>query len=159
QDEEAFQALVHRHGPMVLGVCRRVLHNSHDAEDAFQAAFLVLARRADTVRKHESLGSWLHGVAYHVAAKARDRATTRQKHERRAGSPPTPDPLAEVTGRELLTVLDEELQKLSGVYRAPLVLCFLEGKTRDEAAGLLGWSLSTLQRRLERARKCLAARL
>src|SRR5262245_41381493 len=148
-DEEAFGTLVRRYGPLVLGVCRRVLGNRHDAEEAFQATFLVLARRASSIRKQEALGSWLHAVAYRAAIRARLHATTRQQRDRHALPRRSPDPLAEVTGRELASVLDEELQQLGERYRAPLVLCYLEGKTRDEAAQQLGWSLGTFKRRLE----------
>src|SRR5262249_29462731 len=138
-EEEAFAALVRRHGPLVLGVCRRVLRNPHDAEDAFQAAFLVLARKAHAIRQHASLGCWLYRVAYHTAAQARRRLADRQRYERQAVPRAPADPLAEVTGRELLALLDEELQQLPERLRAPLVLCSLEGRTRDEAAAELGW--------------------
>src|SRR5262249_50123412 len=104
REEAAFRTLLARHGPLVLAVCRRGLHNYHDAEDAFQATFLVLARRAGSIAKQGSVASWLHGVAYHVASKARAHAAARRLRERRAGSPPSSDPLEEVTGRELATV-------------------------------------------------------
>src|SRR5262249_20892093 len=169
RDEAAFAALVRRHGPLVLGVCRRVLGNWHDAEDAFQATFLVLARKAGSIAKRESVGGWLYQVAYHMAIRARKRAAARRQHERKAAplsaaAPPRrdgkgKDPLAELTGRELLTVLDEEVQKLPERYRSAVVLCYLEGQTRDQAAQRLGWSLSTLQRRLEAARELLRKRL
>jgi RNA polymerase sigma factor (sigma-70 family) len=158
-DEAAFGELVRRHGPLVLGVCRRVLHNHHDAEDAFQATFLVLARRAASISP-EAVGCWLHRVAYHAALKARLRLTARQRRERQArSSASAADPLVDVTARELVTVLDEELQRLPERQRSPLVLCYLEGKTRDEAAQQLGWSLGTLKRRLEQGREYLRARL
>jgi RNA polymerase sigma factor (sigma-70 family) len=159
QEEAAFAALVERHGPLVLGVCRRVLGNAHDAEDAFQATFLALARRAASVRGRASLGGWLYRVAYRTALRARSRAAARATREQKAGSRPTADPLAEVTGRELLTVLDEELQRLPEEYRTPLVLCYLREKTGEEAARELGWPLRTLQRRLEEGRKRLRSRL
>jgi RNA polymerase sigma factor (sigma-70 family) len=159
RDPAAFEALLRRHGPLVLGVCRRVLANRQDAEDAFQATFLVLAQRVGSIRKQDALASWLYGVAYRVAVKARARSLRRQKHEARAAGCGGADPLAELTGRELTAVLDEELQRLPESYRAPLVLCYLEGKTRDEAAAVLGWSLSTLQRRLEKGRGRLRLRL
>src|SRR5262249_49890875 len=112
RDEGAFGELVRRHGPLVLGGCRRVLHHAHDAEGAFQATFLVLARRATSIGSN-SVGGWLHRVAYHAALKARLRSATRQRHENRAGSPASAnDTLVDVTGRELVTVLDEELQRL-----------------------------------------------
>jgi len=133
RDEAAFTALVGRHGPLVWGVCRRLLSDAHDAEDAFQATFLTLARKAASIRKPGAVGPWLYGVAARSAAQARtDRA-------RRAGKaapvPASPaDPLAELTGRELSALLDEELARLPERCRAPLVLCYLEGQTRDEAA-------------------------
>jgi RNA polymerase sigma factor (sigma-70 family) len=159
RDEGAFAALVKRHGPLVLGVCRRVLGNLTDAEDAFQATFLVLARKAAAIANQSSLPCWLYQVAYHTAAKARARKASRRAHEARAERQAGADPLAEVTGRELLSVLDEELQRLPERNRAPLVLCYLEGKTRDEAARELGWSLGTLKRRLEQGRDRLRQRL
>jgi RNA polymerase sigma factor (sigma-70 family) len=161
-EEAAFEALVRRHGPLVWGVCRRVLRSPHDAEDAFQATFLVLAQKAASVGRRGSLGGWLHRVAFHAALKARVRAA----NSRRAGSVgdrrepgSTPDPLAEVTGRELLAVLDEELARLPEKYRAPLVLCYLQGKTCDEAARDLRRSVRTLKRHLELGRNRLRARL
>jgi RNA polymerase sigma factor (sigma-70 family) len=159
REEAAFAALVKRHGPLVLGVCRRVLHDWHGAEDAFQATFLVLARKAGTVDRTGAVAAWLHQVAYRVAIKERARSASRQRRERAAGSERLADPLAEITGRELLTALDEEVQRLPEKYRAPLVLCYLEGRTGDEAARHLSCALRTLQRRLEQGRKCLRARL
>jgi RNA polymerase sigma factor (sigma-70 family) len=159
RDEAAFAALVRRHGAMVLGVGRRLLHDGHAAEDVFQATFLILARRAASIRKKQALGSWLYGVAYRVAARSRDAAAGRRCRERRASALPPTDPAAEVTWRELGAVLDEELLRLSDRHRAPLVLCFLEGKTQDEAARELGCCKSTLRRRLERGRDLLRRRL
>src|SRR5262245_26765118 len=160
QDEAAFAALVHRHGAMVLAACRRVLHNPHDAEDACQATFLILAHKAAAIRKRDALGSWLHGVAVRVA---RD---LRAKLARRAARPLTAgDDVARPEGTEALTwnevreALDEELRRLPEHYRAALVLCYLEGRSRDEAALQLGWSLPTLRGRLERGRALLHARL
>jgi RNA polymerase sigma-70 factor (ECF subfamily) len=158
-EQAAFEVLVRRHGPLVLGVCRRVLHNPHDAEDAFQATFLALARRAGSAGRRASLGTWLYRVAYHTALRARKQTAVRRKHEDQAPPREQRDPLAEVSGRELLAVLDEELHKLPERLRVPLVLCYLEGKTRDEAARELGWSLGTLKRRLEQARASLRARV
>jgi RNA polymerase sigma factor (sigma-70 family) len=159
REEAAFEALVRRHGPLVLGVCRRVLHNTHDAEDAFQATFLALARQAASAGRRASLGTWLYHVAYLTALRARGRSDARRRRE--ASAPPRgqADPLAEVTGRELMTVLDRELHDLPERLRSPLVLCYLEGKTRDEAARELGLSLGTLKRRLEQGRAILQARL
>jgi RNA polymerase sigma factor (sigma-70 family) len=159
RDQTAFAALVQRHGPLVLGVCRRVLHNGHDAEDALQATFLVLARKARSISRPEAVGSWLYQVAYRVALKARARASARQRRERQAANQHPADPLAEVTSRELLAVLDEELHQLPSYHRAPLTLCYLEGRTRDQAARQLGWSLPTLKHRLAQGRERLRDRL
>src|SRR5262249_40235832 len=158
-DEASFTALVERHGPMVLRVCRRVLSHFEDAEDAFQATFLVLARRAGSIRKTASLASWLHGVAYRVAVKARTRLLHRTLRERESAARLVlDDPLGDVTWRELRGLLDEELARLAETSRTPLVLCYLEGRTQDEAARELGWSLSTLRRRLDRGRRLLGQR-
>jgi RNA polymerase sigma factor (sigma-70 family) len=160
EDQAAFAALVERHGPMALGVCRRVLHNSHDAEDACQAAFLVLARKAGSIGKKDALACWLHGVAYHVASnlrRARCRRSARLAARRPAAIPA--DPAGEVMWREVREALDEELARLPERYRAPLVLCYLEGRTRDEAAQELGWSEGRFRGRLERGREVLRSRL
>jgi RNA polymerase sigma factor (sigma-70 family) len=158
-EEAAFAALVKRHGPLVWGVCRRVLRNSHDAEDVFQATFLVLAQKAGSAGRRGSLGGWLHRVAFHAALKARARVANRQRHERLVLAPRSADPLDEVTGRELLAVLDEELARLPEKYRAPLVLCYLQSQTCDEAARHLHLSPRTLKRRLDQGRTRLRARL
>jgi RNA polymerase sigma factor (sigma-70 family) len=159
RDEAAFAALVERHGRLVWGVCRRVLGEASAAEDAFQAAFVLLARRPDAVRLRASVGSFLYGAAYRLALKARTAAARRRAHERRAVElRPTPTP-ADPAWRELMAVLDEELRRLPDVYRAPLVACFLQGRTRDEAARELGWSVGTLRRRLDRGRELLRLRL
>jgi RNA polymerase sigma factor (sigma-70 family) len=158
REEEAFGELVRRYGPLVLGVCRRVLGNLHDAEDAFQATFLVLAQKGRTIGS-ESVGGWLYQVAYHVALRVRRRTVSRQQHEQKAAPRAPADPLAEVTGRELLSVLDEELQQLPDRYRTPLLFCHLQGMTHDETARQLGWSLRTLRRRLEQGRERLRLRL
>src|SRR5262245_2679596 len=159
RDEAAVTVLVERHGLMVLGICRRVLGHAQDAEDACQAAFLVLVRKAASVRKKESLASWLHGVAFHVATNLkRDRARRRNRDS--AVAKASCEAAAEdVTWREVQLALDEELARLPERFRAPLVLCYLEGKTRDEAAQQLRWTLSTLRGRLERGRELLGARL
>jgi RNA polymerase sigma factor (sigma-70 family) len=159
REDAAFTALVRRHAPLVFAVCRRVLRQEQDAEDAFQATFLVLARKAREVGKQGSVAGWLHRVAYHAAIRARARTVARQERERQAPPRQPADGLAEVTGRELMAVLDEELQQLSDNSRAPLVLCYLQGQTCDEAARQLGWSVRTLKRRLEQGRRCLRARL
>jgi RNA polymerase sigma factor (sigma-70 family) len=158
-DEAAFDALVRRHGPLVWGVCRRVLANFHDAEDAFQATFLTLAQKATAAGQKGSVAGWLYRVAYHAAVEARGRAARRRERERQVPTPAAADPLEEVTGRELLAVLDQELQRLPDRCRSALALCYLEGKTRAEAARQLGLSLGTLKRRLEEGRRRLGARL
>ena len=158
-DETAFAGLVRRHGPMVQAVCRRVLHNAHDAEDACQAAFLVLGRKAASIRNRESVAAWLHGVAFRVAVRLRRDVHRRRAHEEPAADVAAPDRSGELTWQEVRAALDEELNALPERYRAPLVLCYLEGRTRDEAARQLGWSLNSLRGRLERARAQLRARL
>ena len=158
RDEAAFAALVRRHGPMVLAVCRRVLGDAHDAEDACQAAFLVLARRAASIRRKEAVGAWLHGVAYRVACNLKRQVARRHAREGAVLVEPVADG-PEPSWREVLAVLDEELGRLPERFRAPLLLCYLEGKTRDEAAQALGWSPGTLRGRLERGREMLRARL
>jgi RNA polymerase sigma factor (sigma-70 family) len=159
-EEAAFTALVHRHGPMVLRVSRAILQNEQDAEDAFQATFLVLSQKVASLQPHQSLCGWLYGVAYRIAQKARIDSARRRKYESRAaGSGQVTDPLAHVTLREAQQVLDEELARLPDKFRAPVVLCYLEGLTRDEAAYRLGWTPSTLKSRLEQARERLRVRL
>jgi serpin B len=156
RDEVAFEALLERHGPMVWNVCRRVLANPSDADDAFQATFLVLVRKATSIARQGSVGSWLHGVARRVSLDALARAARQRERERKraAQAPPPEAPAAEVRA-----VIDEELGRLPEKYRAPVVLCYLEGKTNDEAALLLGWSRGTVAGRLSRARDLLRGRL
>jgi RNA polymerase sigma factor (sigma-70 family) len=144
---------------MVLAVCERVLHHKQDAEDAFQATFLVLVRKAGSIGQPELLANWLYGVAYRTALKARANAARRSENERQAVSMPTPDPLLEVAWRELRAVLDEELSRLPEKYRAPLVLCYLQGKTNEEAARQLGWPPGSMSARLARGREMLRDRL
>jgi RNA polymerase sigma factor (sigma-70 family) len=158
-DEAAFAILVERHGPMVLSVCRRVLRHVQDAEDACQATFLVLARKAASIRKHDSVASWLHGVAYRIARKAKAALTRQRVPLTLSVEVPQADTAGEATWREVQVVLDEELQRLPDKYRVPLVLCYLEGRTRDEAAQQLGWTPGTLRGRLERGRERLRERL
>jgi RNA polymerase sigma factor (sigma-70 family) len=159
RDEEAFAALVHRYGPMVLGVCRRVLRNEADAQDAFQVTFLVLARKADTLEKPELLANWLYGVAYRTAVKLRGRAARQRERERQAAVMTTPDRAAPAEGKEVLEVLDEELSLLPESYRILLVLCYLQGKTHEEAAHELGCPIGSISWRLGRAREMLRKRL
>jgi RNA polymerase sigma factor (sigma-70 family) len=159
RDEAAFAALVRRHGPMVLGVCRRLLGNVHDAEDAFQATFLVLVRKAGSVRPRELVANWLYGVAYQTARKARAVAARRRGRERQVRDLPEPAARAQEPWPDLRPLLDRELNGLPEKYRAPVVLCDLEGKSRKEAARQLGWLEGTLDGRLARARALLARRL
>ncbi len=158
RDEAAFATLLERHAALVYGVCRQVLHNAHDAEDAFQATFLVLARKAASVRRRESLAAWLYRVALNLARTARARAARRQAHEREAALMPgtTADDPAR---RDWLPVLHEEVGRLPEKYRVPVVLCYLQAKTHDEAARQLGWPLGTVKGRLARARDLLRRRL
>jgi RNA polymerase sigma factor (sigma-70 family) len=158
-EESAFAALMQRHGPMALGVCQRVLGDVHDAEDAFQATFLVLARKAGTVRKYESVGSWLYGVAYRIALKAKAAAARRRRAESEMVMIPRAEAPTDAAWRDLRPVLDEELNRLPEKYRAPVVLCYLEGKTNAEAAHHLGWTKGTVSGRLARARQQLRGRL
>jgi len=157
-DEAAFTVLIERHGPMVLGVCRRALQHTQDAEDACQATFLVFARKARSIRKRASLGSWLHGIACRIAANLRRQRARRQKREQRRAPPATPADVA-LQWREVQMILDEELQQLPERHRAPLLLCYWQGKTRDEAAGELGLSTGKLHGLLERGRDLLRERL
>jgi len=159
RDEAAFAVLVERHGPMVRGVCRRLLGKSPEVDDAFQATFLILICKARSIRKAGSLASWLHGVAHRVALGIRTSLGRRRALERQSTRPTPHDPGLEAAWRELCTLLDEEVQRLAQRYRAPLVLCYLEGQTRDQAARQLGWSLRTLDRRLTRGRELLRLRL
>jgi RNA polymerase sigma factor (sigma-70 family) len=158
RDQEAFAALVRRHGPMVFRVCRGVL-SRHDAEDAFQATFLILGRRARKLRPRESVGGWLHTVAYRTAQKARVAAARRGRHERNVLARPAVDPLAEMSVREAHDLLDRELARLPDRFRAPLVMCYLEGLTREEAGRCLGWPAALVKSRLEQGRERLRARL
>ncbi len=159
REETAFALLVQRHGAMVLGVCRRLLSDAHDAEDAFQATFLVLARKAADIRTTGSLASWLHGVARKVAGRARLRDARRLAREREALTMPRPEPCDELSWRELRDVLDEELASLPEKYRTPLVLCYLEGKTHGQAAAEIGCPRTSLSSRLAKARALLHERL
>ena len=161
-DEDAFAALVARHGPMVLGLCRRVLRDAHAAEDAAQATFLVLARRAAAIRRPETLAAWLHHTARNLALNhLRAEARRRQREQQCTRPVPAacPDPLDELTVRELLAIFDEEVQRLPERYRLPLIHCCLEGRTQEEAAGLLGWTPGSVKGRLERGRALLHSRL
>jgi RNA polymerase sigma factor (sigma-70 family) len=159
RDEAAFAALVERHGPMVLGVCRRTLGNAHDAEDAFQATFLVLVRRAASIRQRERVGNWLYGVGYRMALEARGKIARRRARERPVEDLPHPGAAAAVETLELRACLDQELSRLAEKYRLPLVLCDLEGRSRKQVAQQLHIPEGTLSSRLATARKMLAGRL
>src|SRR5947209_9820637 len=150
RDEDAFNVLLRRHGQMVLGVCRRVLGNGHDAEDAFQATFLVLLRKAASLRQRELLGNWLYGVAYRTALEAKTARARRRAKEAAMRNRPLPD--ADDPWCELRPLVDQELERLPEKYRIAIVLCELEGKTRKEAAQLLGCPEGTVAGRLARAR-------
>src|SRR5579883_2198351 len=156
RDEAAFAELVNRHGPMVLGVCRRVLGCPHAAEDACQATFLVLARRAGTLRLRESVGAWLHGVARRAGLAAR-RAAARRRVREAAAPPPAAAPAPDTA--ELRAALDSEIARLPEKYRAVLVLADLEGKDRRQVAAELGLAEGTVASRQARGRAILAGRL
>ena len=168
RDGSAFEALVERHGPMVLGVCRQFLRDPNDVDDAFQATFLILVRKAGSLRRKDLLGNWLYGVACRVSMRARvlagrrlSRFTLTEDLDRLAidrgladrESPPGPAPGDEGP------LLHEEVNRLPEKYRTPIVLCYLEGLTHDEAAAALGWPVGTVKGRLSRARDLLRSRL
>lgn len=158
RDAAAFEAIVRRHGTMVLAACRKVLTEQSDIEDVFQAAFLILLQDARKIRGSRSIGPWLFGVAHRLAVRLRSDAARRRKHEwkpdRRNAEPPR-----DLSWREAMTALHEELDKLPDRLRMPLLLCYLEGKTRDEAAREIGCSLNTIKKRLELGRGKLRGRL
>jgi RNA polymerase sigma factor (sigma-70 family) len=158
-DEGAFQALVERYGPLVLRVCTRVLSSEHDAEDAFQATFLVLVRKAGSIRTPELLGPWLYGVAYRTALKLKAETLKRRQREKPlvdVASPPMADQLI---WQDLRPILDEEVNRLPGKYRVPFVLCYMEGKTNEQAAQILGCPRGTVFSRLAWAREQLRRQL
>jgi RNA polymerase sigma factor (sigma-70 family) len=156
-DQDAFAALVNRHALLVAGVCRRVLANSHDVEDVFQNTFLTLALKAGKIGWHESVANWLHGVAHRLALRSRSNTIRREDLHEAARENMAARELDKQT-QELRTILDAELSELADRLRLPLVLCYLEGRTRDEAARHCGWSLRTLERRLEQGRSLLRKR-
>ncbi len=163
RNQDAFAALMARHGPMVLGVCRRILGDAQDAEEAFQATFLVFSRKAATLRRSEALASFLYGIALRLARKARAAKKRRPLLQSSADAPepvdPQPHALDVLSGRELLALLDAEIARLPEVYRLPLLLCVLQGRTVEEAARQLGWTIGSVRGRLARGRERLRQRL
>jgi RNA polymerase sigma factor (sigma-70 family) len=159
REGEAFEALLRRHGPMVLGVCRRVLRSAHDAEDAFQATFLVFVRKAGSLRSRELLANWLYGVAYRTAMKARGMKAKRRAREVQAIEMFRSELTTDGANEELLAQLDYELNRLPDKYRVPVVLCELEGKSRRDAAHMLDLPEGTLSWRLAHAKQMLARKL
>jgi RNA polymerase sigma factor (sigma-70 family) len=159
--EDAFRELVRRHGPLVLGVCRQILGRMDDAEDAFQATFLTLARKAGGIRHRGLLECWLYLVACRIAVHSRTASARRRMHERHGAelSVVSPDPEHDPAWSELRSVLHGEVNRLPESYRTPVVLCYFEGRTNGEAAALLRWPEGTLKTRLARARALLRARL
>ena len=156
-DQEAFAALVHRHGPMVLAVCQRLVPDRHEAEDAFQATFLVLVRKSAGLRKPQQLAPWLHGVARRIALRLRHQAARWQPLAEGLDSAEIRElePLDRLAWQEMRTLLDEEIDRLPSKYRLPVVLCYLQGQSYTEAARSLGWPLGTVAVRLARAREKL----
>jgi RNA polymerase sigma factor (sigma-70 family) len=153
QDDDAFATLVARHGPMVFSVCSRILGNGADADDAFQAAFLVLLRRAGSLRERLAVGDWLHGVARRTALNAKRLSERRRAKEKSAARPAAQ---LDKKREDWAALLDEELKRLPEKYRLPILLCDLEGQTRQEAAESLGWPEGTVAGRLARGRAMLA---
>jgi len=159
KDQAAFEALVRRHGSMVLQVCNRVIRNHHDAEDAYQATFLLLARKASSVKSRERIANWLHGVAFRTALKAKSLRAKTQMWERQLTHMPEPQAVQQEHHHDLHVVLDQELSRLADIYRLPILLCDLEGKSIKKVAQQLGWPQGTVAGRLARGRKLLAKRL
>jgi RNA polymerase sigma factor (sigma-70 family) len=159
RDEGAFAALVSRYGRLVRSVCWRVLRHEQDADDAFQATFLVFASKAGSIRENTSVGSWLYGVAFRTAMNAKRVRTRQAREERSAGRRADAGPMSETALREIQFILDDEVSRLPEKYRAAFVLCCLEGKGRAEAAAQLGWKEGTVSGRLARARVELQRRL
>ncbi len=163
QDDVAFAFLVERHGPMVRGLCQRMLRDPNAVDDAFQVTFLILVRKAASLGKPELLANWLYGVAFRTALNARTQAARRSHHESEAAamSPPSMPPSSAPADsrQELLAALDEALESLPEKFRAPLILCYLEGKTNEQAAQILGWPTGSISARLARGRAMLRDRL
>jgi RNA polymerase sigma factor (sigma-70 family) len=159
RDAAAFEALLRRHGPMVLGVCRRILGDCHDADDAFQAVFLIFVRKAGSIALRETVGGWLYGVAYRTATAARNKRGRRRAKEKQVDTMPHPTVEPDDTWRELKPLLDRELSRLPEKFRVPVVLCDLEGLPRRQVARQLGLPEGTLSSRLHTGRRTLAQRL
>src|SRR5262249_29461256 len=159
RDDPAFEALVRRHGPMVLGVCRRLLGHAQDAEDAFQATFLVLVRKGGDVRPRDAVGNWLYGIAFRTAQRARAVAARRRCREKQVDAMPQPTAGADQAPSDWEPILDEELNRLPDKYRLPIVLCLLQGQGRREVSRLLKVNEGTLSSRLAAGRRTLARRL
>jgi RNA polymerase sigma factor (sigma-70 family) len=163
RDQAAFELLMWRHGPMVFGVCRRILHHTQDAEDAFQATFLMLSRKAASIGKRESVSGWLYTVAYRIALRAKARSGRRSQIEKPLDELPIDDKSADpadlTAWHELRKMVDAELNQIPEKYRTAFILCHLEGKTCEEAAEHLGCPRGTVQSRVGRARERLRARL
>jgi RNA polymerase sigma factor (sigma-70 family) len=158
-DEAAFTTIVEKHGPMVFGVCRRVLRNRQDAEDAFQATFLVVARKAGSLARPGLLAAWLYGVAYRTALRARATAVQRQLHEKQIMAIQAAKSIQASGTEDLQEMVDEEVKRLPVKYRSPIILCYMCGKTNEEAARELGCASGTIFSRLSRAREMLRSRL
>ena len=158
-DEDAFGAILARHGPRVLSVCRQVLGRSAEVDDAFQGTFLLLATRAGAIRNPESLGAWLCGVAHRIAVRTKVRTRRRTALERRADPPPGPSGEDDVDLPQVRRVLHAEVDRLPERFRGPVLLCYMEGRTNEEAARLLGCPAGTLKDRLARGREILRGRL
>lgn len=159
RDQDAFAALVQWHGPMVLGVCRRALGHQQDAEDAFQATFLLLARKASSIRHPERLASWLYGVAYRTSMKLVEQRKRRLELETQSRTPQQIVPPLELAWREVQQALDEEIQNLDGSLRSAIILCYLEGKTHEDAARELGKPVGSMSWLVARALSALRERL
>lgn len=159
REDDAFALLLQRHGPMVLGLCKRLIREPHAAEDAFQATFMVLVRKADSIIKQDSLASWLYGVAYRTARRVRSTTDRHRPVEFSTMQEPCKDAADHASWQQLRPVLDEEVNRLPEKFRAPVILCYIEGKSNDEAAKQLAWPVGTVKGRLSQARALLRGRL
>lgn len=159
QDQAAMEAIVRRHGPLVMGLCRSILWNEHDAADAFQATFLVLLKKARAVGKPASLASWLHGVACRVAKRARMQSLRQQTRPDASIELKATSPIAEAASQEAVGLIHDEIRSLPERFRLPVILCCLEGETLETVAARLGWTAGSVRGRLERGREMLRMRL